>query len=78
MVLLNENWKVVSEATQTPGAANVTYQLLARINSQYHSIELNRDYVEIQVTYTMNSGYIYSDLGISLRLDVLMFRVGER
>ena len=60
MVLLNENWKVVSEATRTPGAANVTYQLLARINSQYHSIELNRDYVEIQVTYTMNSGYIYS------------------
>ena len=60
MVLLNENWKVVSEATRTPGAANVTYQLFARINPQYHSIELNRDYVEIQVTYTMNSGYIYS------------------
>ena len=60
MVLLSENWKVVSEATRTPGAANVTYQLLARINPQYHSIELNRDYVEIQVSYTMNSGYIYS------------------
>ena len=60
MVLLNENWKVVSEATRTPGAANVTYQLLARINPQYRSIELNRDYVEIQVSYTMNSGYIYS------------------
>lgn len=60
MVLLNENWKVVSEATRTPGAANVTYQLLARINPQYHSIELNRDYVEIQVTYSMNVGYIYS------------------
>ena len=60
MVLLNENWKVVSEATRTPGAANVTYQLFARINPQYHSIELNRDYVEIQVSYTMNSGYIYS------------------
>ena len=60
MVLLSENWKVVSEATRTPGAANVTYQLFARINPQYHSIELNRDYVEIQVSYTMNSGYIYS------------------
>lgn len=60
MVLLNENWKVVSEATRTPGAANVTYKLLARINPQYHSIELNRDYVEIQVTYSMNVGYIYS------------------
>lgn len=60
MVLLSENWKVVSEATRTPGAANVTYQLFARINPQYHSIELNRDYVEVQVTYTMNSGYIYS------------------
>ncbi len=60
MVLLNENWQVVESTTRTPGAANVTYQLLARINSQYHSIELNRDYVEIQVTYTMNSGYIYS------------------
>ena len=60
MVLLNENWKVVSEATRTPGAANVTYQLLARINPQYRSVELNRDYVEIQVSYAMNSGYIYS------------------
>lgn len=60
MVLLSENWKVVSEATRTPGAANVTYQLFARINPQYHSIELNRDYVEIKVTYTMNVGYIYS------------------
>ena len=60
MVLLNENWKAVSEATRTPGAANVTYQLLARINPQYRSAELNRDYVEIQVSYAMNSGYIYS------------------
>ncbi len=47
MVLLNENWKVVASANRTPGAANVTYELQARINPQYHSIELNRDYVEI-------------------------------
>lgn len=60
MVLLNENWQVVSEATRTPGAAEVVYKLQARINSQYHSIELNRDYVEVKVTYTFNKGYIYS------------------
>lgn len=60
MVLLSENWKVVSKATRTPGAANVTYQLLARINPQYNSIELNRNWVEVQTTYTMNTGYIYS------------------
>ena len=60
MVMLNSNWQTVANATRTPGAANVTYELQARINPQYHSIELNRDYVEIQVTYTMNSGYIYS------------------
>lgn len=60
MVLLNENWQVVSEATRTPGAAEVVYKLQARINSQYHSIELNRDYVEVKVTYSFNKGYIYS------------------
>ena len=32
MVLLNENWKVVASANRTPGAANVTYELQARIN----------------------------------------------
>ena len=61
MVLLNENWQVVSEATRTPGAAEVVYKLQARINSQYHSIELNRDYVEVKVTYSFNKGYIYSE-----------------
>ena len=60
MVLLNENWQVVESTTRTPGAARVTYELQARINPQYHSVELNRDYVEIQVTYSMNVGYIYS------------------
>ena len=60
MVLLNENWQVVSEATRTPGAAEVVYKLQARINSQYHNIELNRDYVEVKVTYSFNKGYIYS------------------
>ncbi len=60
MVMLSNNWQTVANATRTPGAANVTYELQARINSQYHSVELNRDYVEVQVTYTMNSGYIYS------------------
>lgn len=60
MVLLNENWQVVSEATRTPGAAEAVYKLQARINSQYHSIELNRDYVEVKVTYSFNKGYIYS------------------
>lgn len=60
MVLLNENWQVVESTTRSPGAARVTYELQARINPQYHSIELNRDYVEVQVTYLMNVGYIYS------------------
>ena len=60
MVMLNNDWQVVAEATRTPGAAEVVYELQARINSQYHSIELNRDYVEVKVTYTFNKGYIYS------------------
>lgn len=60
MVMLSNNWQVVAEETRAPGAARVTYKLWVRINPQYHSIELNRDYVEIQVTYTMNVGYIYS------------------
>ena len=60
MVLLNGNWQVVESTTRAPGAARVTYELQARINPQYHSVELNRDYVEIQVTYSMNVGYIYS------------------
>ena len=60
MVLLNGNWQVVESTTRSPGAARVTYELQARINPQYHSVELNRDYVEIQVTYSMNVGYIYS------------------
>ena len=60
MVLLNGNWQVVDSTTRAPGAARVTYELQARINPQYHSVELNRDYVEIQVTYSMNVGYIYS------------------
>lgn len=60
MVLLNENWQVVTKTTRTPGAAEVVYKLRARINPKYHSIELNRDYVEVEVTYTLNKGYIYS------------------
>lgn len=60
MVMLNNDWQVVAETTRTPGAAEVVYELQARINSQYHSIELNRDYVEVKVTYTFNKGYIYS------------------
>ena len=60
MVMLNNDWQVITEATRTPGAAEVIYELQARINSQYHSIELNRDYVEVKVTYTFNKGYIYS------------------
>lgn len=60
MAMLNNNWQTVATAVRTPGAANVTYELQARINPQYHSIELNRDYVEIQVAYSMNVGYIYS------------------
>ena len=60
MVMLSNDWQVITEATRTPGAAEVIYELQARINSQYHSIELNRDYVEVKVTYTFNKGYIYS------------------
>ena len=60
MVMLSNDWQVITEATRTPGAAEVVYELQARINSQYHSIELNRDYVEVKVTYTFNKGYIYS------------------
>ena len=58
--MLSNDWQVITEATRTPGAAEVIYELQARINSQYHSIELNRDYVEVKVTYTFNKGYIYS------------------
>ncbi|WP_338175331.1 hypothetical protein [Solobacterium moorei] len=58
--MLSNNWQVITEATRTPGAAEVIYELQARINSQYHSIELNRDYVEVKVTYSFNKGYIYS------------------
>ena len=58
--MLSNDWQVITEATRTPGAAEVVYELQARINSQYHSIELNRDYVEVKVTYTFNKGYIYS------------------
>ena len=54
MVMLSNDWQVVTKTTRTPGAAEVVYELQARINSQYHSIELNRDYVEIKVTYTFN------------------------
>jgi len=39
--MLSNNWQTVANATRTPGAANVTYELQARINPQYHSIELN-------------------------------------
>ena len=60
MVMLSNAWQVVKEVTQQVGQANVTYKLWARVSAQYHSIELNRDWVEVQTTYTMNSGYIYS------------------
>lgn len=60
MVLLSNAWQVVKEVTQQVGQANVTYKLWARVNAQYHSIELNRDWVDLETTYTMNSGYIYS------------------
>lgn len=60
MVMLSNNWQVVAEATRAPGAARVTYKLWARINPQYHSIELNRDWVEVQTTYELHVGYIYS------------------
>ena len=60
MVMLSNAWQVVREVTQQVGQANVTYRLWARVNAQYHSIELNRDWVDLETTYTMNSGYIYS------------------
>lgn len=60
MVMLSNDWQVIKEITQQVGQANVTYKLWARVSAQYHSIELNRDWVEVQTTYTMNSGYIYS------------------
>lgn len=60
MTMLNYSWQVIAEANRTAGAANVTYRLLARISEQYHSIELNRDWVEVQTTYELHTGYIYS------------------
>lgn len=60
MVMLSNDWQVVAETTRTPGAAEVVYKLQAKTNPQYHSIELNRDYVEVKVTYSFNKGYIYS------------------
>ncbi len=60
MVMLNDDWQVIKKITQQVGQANVTYKLWARANAQYHSVELNRDWVEVQTTYTMNTGYIYS------------------
>lgn len=60
MIKLSNDWQVIKEVTQEVGQANVTYKLWARVNSQYHSVELNRDWVDVQTTYTMNSGYIYS------------------
>ena len=60
MVMLNNNWQVVAEATRAPGAARVTYKLWARINPQYQSIELKREWVEVQTTYELHVGYIYS------------------
>ena len=58
--MLSNDWQVIKEITQQVGQANVTYKLWARVSAQYHSIELNRDWVEVQTTYTINSGYIYS------------------
>ena len=60
MVMLNDDWQVIKKITQQVGQANVTYKLWARANAQYHSVELNRDWVDVQTTYTMNTGYIYS------------------
>ena len=60
MIKLSNDWQVIKEVTQEVGQANVTYKLWARVNAQYHSIELNRDWVDVQTTYTMNTGYIYS------------------
>lgn len=60
MVMLSNSWQTVATAVRTPGAAEVVYSLQSRINSQYHRIELNRDYVEIRIIYAFNKGYIYS------------------
>jgi hypothetical protein len=60
MIKLSNDWQVIKEVTQEVGQANVTYKLWARANAQYHSVELNRDWVDVQTTYTMNTGYIYS------------------
>lgn len=60
MVMLSGDWQVIKKITQQVGQANVTYKLWARANAQYHSVELNRDWVDVQTTYTMNTGYIYS------------------
>nr|DAY42954.1 MAG TPA: protein of unknown function DUF859 [Caudoviricetes sp.] len=60
MVMLSDDWQVIKKVTQQVGQANVTYKLWARANAQYHSVELNRDWVDVQTTYTMNTGYIYS------------------
>jgi hypothetical protein len=60
MIKLSNDWQVIKEVTQEVGQANVTYKLWARVNAQHHSIELNRDWVDVQTTYTMNTGYIYS------------------
>ena len=60
MIKLSNDWQVIKEITQQVGQADVIYKLWARVNAQYHSIELNRDWVDVQTTYTMNSGYIYS------------------
>ena len=60
MVMLSDDWQVIKKVTQQVGQANVTYKLWARANAQYHSVELNRDWVDVQTTYTMNIGYIYS------------------
>jgi len=58
--MLSNDWQVIKKITQQVGQANVTYKLWARANAQYHSVELNRDWVDVQTTYTMNTGYIYS------------------
>ena len=60
MVMLSNDWQVIKKITQQVGQANVTYKLWARANAQYHSVELNRGWVDVQTTYTMNTGYIYS------------------
>lgn len=60
MIKLSNDWQVIKKVTQQVGQANVTYRLWARVNAQYHSIELNRDWIDLETTYTMNSGYIYS------------------